>query len=125
MNPYIVLTLPFLLLALASGRWLSMAGRPLKSLRFTLHKLFSLACMALVIYLFWIGNEEFLPGTYVLYSLWGLVISAGLTFVTGILLSFDKLANDVLRFSHRWIAVLSLLNCIVSCIILFQAMSKG
>jgi hypothetical protein len=121
----IILTLILLPVALATGHWLSLAGRPLKTLRFSLHKLISLACMALVIYLFWMGDEEFLPGTYMLYSLWGLIITASLTFVTGVLLSFDKLAVNALRFSHKWVAVLSLLICLTSGIILFIAISKG
>ncbi|MFN8205936.1 MAG: hypothetical protein U0T82_00810 [Bacteroidales bacterium] len=125
MSNLIILTLIILLAALVTGRWLSLAGRPLKSLRFTLHKLLSLACMALVIYLFWQGAKEWQPDTFVQYSLLGLLISAGITFITGALLSFDKLAADALRLSHRWIAVLSFLVCLASSFMLFQAMSKG
>ena len=96
-NDYIYVFGGLLVIAVLTGIWTRSGGRPLKNLRFTLHKLAVLAMMGIAVMVCirqTMGLSS--PAFLTLASL--LLISL----ITGALLSFDKFAVPWLKSVHRF-----------------------
>ena len=89
------------LLTLASGLWLSRAGKPLNTGIFTAHKLIALAAVIITVLRTYnaLRNVESAAILVALIILVGLCVVA--LFVTGALMSLNKPAYSALRTIHR------------------------
>lgn len=97
------------LLIIISGIWLAKTGKPYPSVLFNVHKLISLATVALtgiVLYNLLRSNE----GNSLIFSL---ILVAVLFFlaliITGGMLNLDKPSYDIMKIIHRLVSPLSIL----------------
>lgn len=109
-----VLPILLLFILILSGIWTRKGGRPLISLRFTVHKLSAIALTVLIIVSFWKG--EHLPdyGDYSIWVQWIHLVLLSLSFVSGALLSFDKFAVRMLQLTHKKSSILFTLSIAVT-----------
>jgi hypothetical protein len=102
------------LLTLASGLWLSRIGKPLNTAIFTIHKLIALATViftGLAIY-------SLIKNTQIQFLIAALIVVIALgvlaLFVTGALMSRDKLMNDNLLTIHKVAPFLVVISMVVT-----------
>ena len=97
----IVITAVLFLAMIISGVVLSKTGRPLNNLLFTIHKLVVIAAIIFMIYTVYLlqKNLELHSLELILIITTGLLLL--ITFVTGALLSFEKLVSEALQVIHK------------------------
>jgi len=101
-------------LTVASGIWVSRAGRPLNAAILTVHKLIALATVILLVFVIK-GMSKGMPMTGVVITM--IVVTAvfflGL-FATGVILSFDKLVNKLILGIHAVMPLLAAASAFAS-----------
>jgi hypothetical protein len=102
------------LLTLVSGVWLSLSGRPYNGLLFNIHKLIALgAVIATAIQISnTLKNTEFQVVLIMLVIVTGLCVVA--LFVTGAMMSLEKLNHNVMLTIHRIAPILAIITMAVT-----------
>jgi heme A synthase len=97
-------------LTIGSGIWLSNTGKPYKGSIFNIHKLIALAAVILTVVLVrsLLKDVDLCTYTGVLIILSGLFVL--ILFITGALLSNEKLQISIILFLHRISSILVLLT---------------
>jgi len=101
MDTKLIISGILLFLLLISGMWLSLLGRPLNTIIFSLHKIIAVAAVVLLI-LAVIGMKKGMELSTL--QLWAVILSGVfllLALVSGALLSFDSLENNFTRLVHK------------------------
>lgn len=98
-----------ILLTILSGIWLRKSGEPYKTGILTLHKLAIVALLVflILIYINHLKTFEFSGTGYILFILSDIIFLAA--FITGTLLSFEKISSYKLKIVHRllsWVTIL-------------------
>jgi FtsH-binding integral membrane protein len=95
------------ILTIASGIWVSRAGRPLNAAVLTVHKLISLATVILLVTVI-MGMSKGIPMTGAVIAAIAItaVFFLGL-FATGVILSFDKPVNHIIKIIHAALPLLA------------------
>ncbi len=101
------------LFIILSGVWLSKLGRPLNNAVFTIHKLNSiLGIVLLVITIFQISRSIEYTKMEILASIIG-GFALFTSFISGAILSFDKLAMNILIITHKVSSILLIVSGII------------
>lgn len=108
-NKVIAIGLLFVFI-IVSGLWLSSGGRPLSSLRLTVHKLLGVGALVLMIMVFRELNQESkLSSAEMSGAILALIFFLS-TIVTGGLLSIDKSMPTVVERLHQVFPVLTVIS---------------
>ena len=121
MDSKIIISGILILLLLVSGMWLSLLGRPLNTIVFSLHKIVAIAAVVLVILAvlnLTKGIDLRVPET------WGIILSGLfllLALVSGGLLSFESLVNNFTRMIHKLTPYLFVASIILTVVLLIRS----
>lgn len=112
MTLQIVLIAAVFLIMLGTGVWTTKLGRPLNIIAFSLHKISALLTVILLILFVLKHNNTlgFEKPDWILIVITGLSILLG--FVSGSLLSFDKLTNTFTKTIHKLVSLLTIIALI-------------
>jgi len=114
-----ILSSIMMLTIIVSGLWLHSKGRPLSQILFTIHKLLVIATAIFTI----INFNKFLKIENLGQFNRNIIVFTSLiflfVFITGAFLSFDKMANPVLKILHK-ISPYFLMVAIIYCFYLFR-----
>ena len=83
------------------GIWLSLAGKPYNAVLMSVHKILALAAAVVIV----VSTLDWIKVTEMRASFWILIIFYGIlyfiTFISGVLLSFDKPYNTIIVIVHK------------------------
>jgi len=110
----IIITTLLFVLSISFGIWLSRLGRPLNSVVFTFHKIISVSLIVFIVLTIYglRGKTELRIQESTSVIITGLFVLV--TFVSGALLSFEKLHSRTLRISHKVCSFVSAVSTFVS-----------
>jgi hypothetical protein len=97
----IIINVILVLVTIISGIWLSRLGRPLNTPLFTVHKIIALLTIILTVIIVYQLQKNIELSNIELILIIASAIFFLLAFVSGALLSFDKLAVGILQMIHK------------------------
>lgn len=114
MVPRIILIGIFYIVMIITGLLLSKRGRPLNTILFTIHKITAVLAIILTIMLAHKMQKEIAinPGEISVVAIAGICLA--MTFISGALLSFDKLVHPVTSTIHKIFPYLSILSAAIT-----------
>lgn len=103
-----------------TGLLLSKGGRPLNTILFTIHKLTAVVAIILIVILVYKLNKSSSIGTgkSTAFVLTGILLA--MTFISGALLSFDKLVHPVILAIHKIFPYLAILSTAITIYLLYK-----
>jgi len=101
METELIISALLLLFCILSGIWLSLIGRPLNRLVFSIHKVTAVAAVVIAVITVVNLPEDILIFRPVRTMLLFTGISLLAAFVSGSLLSFDRFVNNILKTVHK------------------------